>query len=356
MVEVELYNDNVKRMMGDYQKAIWKMAWPMILTLLITSSYNLGDGILVSILGTDAFAAVGFVTPLFMVINGIANGLGAGASSFIAMKIGAKDKNAADLGVGQSIFLSVFISIIFTIILLAFQKNILISLVASKVINLFLQYSTVLVICTIFLITSSVLTGIFRAEGDVKKPLYVLVSTAVLNTFLDHIFTIPWGFNFSISASSYGAGLYERVRGVFFYSLKLAFILSILSGIMIFVFAPQLSSLYYLSENTKVFSSLVAVMLKIYLIFFIATPIGVLSGLFFQSLGKGPISLGLTLIREFILSIICLIFFVFILNMGVVGVFLGLAIGKLLGAFVAFLYANYYSKNFKKMNKYKSNI
>ncbi|MGN0093581.1 MAG: MATE family efflux transporter, partial [Methanobrevibacter sp.] len=76
-------NKNVKMMMGDYMVAVRKMAWPMILSMLITMSYNLIDGIWVSVLGAAPLAAVGFVTPLFMVVNGLANGLGAGASSFI---------------------------------------------------------------------------------------------------------------------------------------------------------------------------------------------------------------------------------------------------------------------------------
>ena len=65
MGEVKSYNKNIKNMMGEYHKATWTMAWPMIISMLITTSYNLGDGIIVSILGTKAFSAVGFVTPLF---------------------------------------------------------------------------------------------------------------------------------------------------------------------------------------------------------------------------------------------------------------------------------------------------
>lgn len=216
MGEVESYNDNVKMMMGDYQNAIWKMAWPLILSMLITSSYNLGDGILVSFLGTDAFAAVGFVTPLFMIVTGIANCLGAGASSFIAQRIGAKDKTGADLGAGQSIIISILISLIFTAIILPFQESILLSFGAFKVIELSLEYSTVLIVGVIFLITSSILTGILRAEGDVKRPLYVLAATAVLNTFLDYIFIMPWGFNLGVSGVALGTVIASGVATIIF--------------------------------------------------------------------------------------------------------------------------------------------
>ena len=105
-------NKNVRMMMGDYKVAVRKMAWPMILSMLITMSYNLIDGIWVSVLGAAPLAAVGFVTPLFMVVNGLANGLGAGASSFIARKIGGKRKDLADLGASQSFLIGIIIPII----------------------------------------------------------------------------------------------------------------------------------------------------------------------------------------------------------------------------------------------------
>ena len=444
MGEVKSYNKNIKNMMGEYHKATWTMAWPMIISMLITTSYNLGDGIIVSILGTKAFSAVGFVTPLFMVATGLANGLAAGSSSFIARKIGAKDKEGADLGASQSIFISIFVSIILTVIILIFQKNILLTLGASSVIDLALEYSTVSFIGIIFILISSILTGVFRAEGDVKRPLYVLASTAVLNTFLDYIFASPDGFNLGISSvalgtiiasgissfiflywliikkdtyvnvkkeylkpnwnvmkgiftvgipaslemfcsavmvviinavfahiannhavASYAAGmriiLFAMVptvglsTNIFLYSLKLGLILSVSIGLIIFIFAPHLSLLFCLAEDNKSLTDLVAIMLRIYFVFFIAMPIGLIPGAFFQSLGKGSISLGLTIIRENILSTLSIYIFAFVLNMGILGVFLALVLGKLVGSLIGFLYANYYSKNLiKKMDKNKA--
>ena len=456
MAEVEAHDKNVKMMMGDYKKAMQKMAWPMILSMLITMSYNLVDGILVSILGTNALAAVGFVTPLFMVVNGLANGLGAGAASFISRKIGAKDKDGADLGASQSIFISIFISIIISIIILIFQKNILISLGARGVIDLALQYCTILFAGAIFIMFSSIFAGVLRAEGDVKRALYVMALTAILNIILDYYFIMPWGLNLSVggvalatvlssaisgvvllywllikkdtyvtvkteylkphwdvikgilivgipaalemmciatmvviinavlsiisdtqavasytagmrivlfgivpavglsmatiavAGSSYGAALYERLRNVLFYSLKFGLVLSVGIGLIIFIFAPQLSFVFTLSENSGGLSDLIAVMLRIYFLFFLATPIGLLSGAFFQSLGKGPLSLGLTVIREIILPTIFVLLFTFVFGFGVLGVLFAIVLGKLLGAIIGFLYANYYSNNLIK--------
>ena len=61
----------------------------MMVSMLLIVLYNLADSVWVAGLGADALAAIGFITPLFMVLVGLGNGLGAGANSLIARYIGA---------------------------------------------------------------------------------------------------------------------------------------------------------------------------------------------------------------------------------------------------------------------------
>jgi len=77
---------------GDPKKAIRTLSVPMVISMLLIMAYNLADSIWVAGLGSDSLAALGFITPLFMIIIGLGNGLGAGANSLIARSIGAKDK------------------------------------------------------------------------------------------------------------------------------------------------------------------------------------------------------------------------------------------------------------------------
>lgn len=188
-------NENVDVVLGDHKKAIRTLAWPMMLSMLIMSTYNLVDGIWVAGLGADALAAIGFVTPLFMIINALSNGLGTGVSSLIARFIGAKDKKGADLGASQAIILSILSSIILSVFLLIFQKDLLILLGAKSVLGVTLDYSTIVFIGAITFVISGVGSGILRAEGDVKRAMYAMAISAVLNTFLDPIFiyTFGWG-------------------------------------------------------------------------------------------------------------------------------------------------------------------
>ncbi len=71
-------NENIDIITGDPKRAIRKLSVPMMISMLLIMLYNLADSIWVSGLGADALAAIGFITPLFMVLIGLGNGIGAG--------------------------------------------------------------------------------------------------------------------------------------------------------------------------------------------------------------------------------------------------------------------------------------
>ena len=72
----------------------------MIASMLLMSANNIIDSIWVAGLGADPLAALGFITPLFLILVGIGAGLGAGANSLIARMIGEKkDYEASNAGI-----------------------------------------------------------------------------------------------------------------------------------------------------------------------------------------------------------------------------------------------------------------
>ena len=117
-------NDNIKNsqgvdsILGDPKKALWKMSIPLIISLLITSLYSVIDAIWVSGLGADALAGVGFVSPIFIALMGIGNGLGAGSASALSKYIGEENRQKANNGAIHTIFITVIISVITTVLLL----------------------------------------------------------------------------------------------------------------------------------------------------------------------------------------------------------------------------------------------
>ena len=185
-----LSNDssNVEVMLGNPKRALLKMSLPLIVSLLISSFYNLIDAAWVSGLGADALAGVGFFTPIFMVLVGFGNGLGAGASFAISKYIGEEDKAKADNASIHSILLDIIVSLILTILLLVFLNPILMIMGAGQTINYAMDYGLLLLMGSIFIILSNALYGIFRGEGDSKRPMYAMIASAILNIILDPIF------------------------------------------------------------------------------------------------------------------------------------------------------------------------
>lgn len=170
---------------GDPKAAIVKLSGPMIVVMLLMSTYNLVNAIWVAGLGPDALAAVGFVTPLFMVLIGIGNGLGAGATSLIARRIGANDHAGANNAALHALFITFIISVITTIPLVLLAEPILLVFGAGETVSLAVEYGQIIFCSTIFLLMTSVVAAILRAEGDTKRTMYVLGASSVLNIILD---------------------------------------------------------------------------------------------------------------------------------------------------------------------------
>ncbi|MBR0059281.1 MAG: MATE family efflux transporter [Methanobrevibacter sp.] len=180
--------NNVEVLLGNPKKALLKMSVPLIISLLISSLYNLIDAMWVSGLGADALAGVGFVTPIFMILIGFGNGLGAGSAFALSKYIGENNNKKADNASVHAIFIMVVVSIIISIILLLLLPNILYYMGAGQTINYALDYGQIILMGAILIILSNALYGIFRGEGDSSRPMYAMIASAILNMILDPIF------------------------------------------------------------------------------------------------------------------------------------------------------------------------
>ena len=181
-------NKNIEMITGDPKKAIIKLALPMMLSMLLIMLYNIADSIWVAGLGADALAAVGFITPLFMVLVGLGNGIGAGANSLIARYIGAKNYSQANNAGLHGIVLSVIVSVIFTVIIEVFMVPILQFMGAGDTIQYAMDYSYIIFGFLFVFVYSGVASAIFRSEGDMRRATIAIAVTAIFNIILDPIF------------------------------------------------------------------------------------------------------------------------------------------------------------------------
>ena len=205
-------NENSKSvdiMLGNPKKALINMSIPLITSLLISSLYNLIDAAWVSGLGADALAGVGFFTPIFMILVGFGNGLGAGAAFAISKYIGEENKPKADNASIHSILIDIAVSIIITLVLSVSLVPILKAMGVGQTIGYATDYGNIIVLGSILIILSNALYGIYRGEGDSKRPMYAMIASAILNMILDPIFI------YTLNLGVKGAAIATLISAVF---------------------------------------------------------------------------------------------------------------------------------------------
>ena len=182
-------NKNVELMRGEPEIAVRKLAIPIMISMLLTASYNIVDGIWVAGLGQAAIAGIGFVTPIFMILNGVSVGLGNGATSSISRAVGAKNHDGASKSATHSILIFLIASIVLTIFLLLIQEPLLVSYGASgQSLIEGINYGTPLFLGLFAFMFANGGSGILRGEGDMKRAMYAMMVSVVLNFILDPLF------------------------------------------------------------------------------------------------------------------------------------------------------------------------
>ena len=148
----------------------------------------------------------------------------------------------------------------------------------------------------------------------------------------------------TVGGAAYGARNLDNLKTALNYGAKLGLISSVIICSFFFIFAEPLSYIFSYSASSAVLAERVVEALRILCFFILLMPLGILAGNIFQSMGKGTISLVLTILRSFILEILFAGLFAFVFNMGDVGIYTGIVCGMSMGSIIGFIYVNYYLK------------
>ena len=447
-------NDNIESITGNPKKAINKLAIPTIFSLLLMFLNNLIDSFWVSGINTDALAALGFITPLYLVMIGIGSGIGAGGNSLISRYVGASRFEDAYNAVIHTIILTFIVSLLILIIGIFFLDDLIILFGAGEVITYCLDYGQIIFLLNIVFLLPNVTASIFRAEGDAGKATHPLMLTAALNMILDPIFiyilnlgifgaatatvissligylwmlywiyikkdtyfkfkvkyykrkleiykeilvvslpasfeeiifalvaiilnyliittsgvnevasfTIAWRFisiaflpcmaigiaTITVSGIAYGAKNAANFDTTIKYSTMLSLIITLLILASFFIFAYPLCEAFNYQAGNMELVTRSAEILQLLVFYNMLIPFGATAAYTYQGVGSGFKSLGLTVLRELILSM----FFAYLLgitfNMGVFGVYLGAIIGMNIGSLIGFIFILMFNRKFEK--------
>ncbi len=146
----------------------------------------------------------------------------------------------------------------------------------------------------------------------------------------------------TVGGAAYGAKNFENLKTALNYGVKLGLILSVIICVFFFAFAEPLSFIFSYSADSAVLAPKVVEALRILCFFTLFMPFGILAGNIFQAMGKGTLSLLVTILRSFILEVIFAGFFAFVLNFNYIGIYIGLVCGMSVGSIFGYVYVNYY--------------
>ena len=178
-----------------------RLAVPTIVSMLVSSIYNMADTYFVSQIGTSASAAVGVVFSIMAIIQAVGFTIGMGGGILASRSLGAKDKDRADTLVTLSFFFSLLFGVILAILGIVFNKGLMRMLGATETILPFAEaYSRYIFIACPFMIGSYVMNNILRSEGKAFYAMVGITTGGVLNIALDPLFIFVFGLGTSGAA------------------------------------------------------------------------------------------------------------------------------------------------------------
>ncbi len=168
---------------------VMSLGLPAIMTLLISSIYNLADTFFVGRLGTSATAAVGVVFSIPMVLNALGFLVGTGASSLLSQFLGAKKQKEADTVVSTGFFLGFSFGIAVALVGFITGSSLMRLLGATDTILPYaMDYGRYIFIGGPFAASTLTLAQCLRGEGLSRQCMIGQVSGGVLNMILDPLF------------------------------------------------------------------------------------------------------------------------------------------------------------------------
>lgn len=168
---------------------ILSLALPSIVTMLITSVYNLADTFFVGKIGTSATGAVGVVFSIPMILNALGFLVGTGASSLMSRFLGAKDQKEAERVTSTGFFLSFFFGLMVAAAGFVAGESLMILLGATDTILPYaMAYGRYIFFGAPFAASSLALSQCLRGEGKSKESMTGQVVGGVLNMALDPLF------------------------------------------------------------------------------------------------------------------------------------------------------------------------
>lgn len=172
-------------------KLLWKLSIPAIAAQIINLLYNLVDRVYIGHMpenGSLALTGVGVCMPIIMIVTAFAALVSNGGAPRASMAMGKGDSRMAEKILGNSFMLQICISVLLTLILLVFNRPLLLTFGASEnTIDYAASYMSIYALGTIFVQLTLGMNAFITAQGFATTGMLSVLIGAVCNIILDPV-------------------------------------------------------------------------------------------------------------------------------------------------------------------------
>lgn len=199
---------------------IVSLSIPTIISMLVSSFYNMADTFFVSQLGKSASGAVSIVFPLMVMIQAIGFTFGTGAGALNSRLLGAKKNEEANTITSTAFFSAIFLGLILTVVGMANLDAIMTMVGATETILPYARaYGQYILFGAPFMAASYVMNNVLRSQGKAKLSMFGLAIGGLINVVLDPIFI----FVFELGTA--GAAIATLISQLISFCILLSFFL-----------------------------------------------------------------------------------------------------------------------------------
>jgi putative MATE family efflux protein len=191
--------DAIKGTEADYtriniNKAILLLTIPMILELVMESTFALVDIYFVGKLGSSAVATVGLTETYLFLLYSIAMGLSMAVTAVVARRIGEKNREEAGKAAVQAVIIGFLCSLPFAFAGIFYSRELLALMGADQwALENGYRYTQWMLGCNVVVILLFIINAIFRGAGDAAIAMRILLISNSINIVMDPLLIFGFG-------------------------------------------------------------------------------------------------------------------------------------------------------------------
>ena len=211
-----MQNDKNFLGMAPIGKLLLKLSIPTVIAQLINMLYNVVDRIYIGHIpgeGSLALTGVGVCMPIIMIVTAFAALISSGGAPRASICMGKQDNKSAEQILGNCFSLQIVVSIVLTVVLLIWNKDLLMAFGASKnTLGYATDYMRIYALGTLFVQLTLGMNAFITAQGFTTTSMVSVLIGAICNITLDPVFIFV--FNMGVKGAALATVLSQAISTI----------------------------------------------------------------------------------------------------------------------------------------------